>query len=151
MGHSFFRVNFTKLLITLGMISWKIGPCNWDTPITNAQAAFRYPLVWNLASKILEIGYTHSAGSNLSLYFLKILSKHKIAFFLTNREYFPSWNAMKIISLCNYMTSSSGAKEPIIVRAKEQFTSFLDCRSLKIDYTTVLYNSEFCSVHKRPW
>lgn len=39
------------------------------------------------------------------------------------------------------MTNSSGARVPIIVRAKLQLISFFDYKSVKTDETIVLYKS----------
>ena len=45
------------------------------------------------------MGLTQLETSNLSLNFLKILKRHNNAFFLTNKEYLPSFSAILIISL----------------------------------------------------
>jgi hypothetical protein len=48
------------------------------------------------------------------------------------------------------MTNSSGARVPIIVRAKLQLISFFDYKSVKTDETIVLYKSWFCSTLNKP-
>ena len=89
------------------------------TPITNPHAELMNPKDKTFISNIFSTGSTHCSGLKLSLYFLKILSKHNRAFFLIAKDYLPSVIANFAINGCNLPTSSSGANEPIIVKASD--------------------------------